>query len=147
MPLCQNWQIKMKFTGNLHNSKLDCGGAIRNYMEQLPDGRYSVEVKEAKSKRSLQQNNYRWGVVIPTIIKRFDEGGQIWTPEEVNYLIKKETGMYIEYKQLPSGKFQEIVVETRGKSKATFEEFMEKVRAWAAQELLLTIPMPNEELE
>ena len=43
------------------------------YIEQFPDGKYTLDVNEVKKSRTFQQNNYYWGVYLPLISEETGE--------------------------------------------------------------------------
>lgn len=80
--------------------------------------------------RSLRENNYYWGVVLQTIS---DQSG--YTPEEVHDAMR--------WKFLRKGQRFETVASTTSLSVHEFEDYLDKIRIWAAQELQLSIPLPE----
>ena len=85
--------------------------------------------------RSLNQNNYYWGVIIEMISK---ETGH--TPNEIHSFMKE---MFLKKWITFKGKGIKIIRSTTELDKAEFEEYQEKIRQWAAVELSLNIPLPN----
>lgn len=77
-----------------------------------------------------------WGVVVKMLS---DEMGLI--PEETHELLK---GMFLKKGVEVGGKRYEIVKSTASLSIEEFEEYLEKIRLWAAVELNCEIPLPNE---
>lgn len=60
-------------------------------IQKLPPKRHKVEITEAKSIRSEQQNRYLWGVVYPKIL----EAGKLegWTADDLHeYLLGEHFG-------------------------------------------------------
>lgn len=81
--------------------------------------------------RSLKENNYYWGVVLQTIAD-----GTGYTPEEVHDAMR--------WKFLRKGQRFETVASTSSLSTYEFEEYLEKIRMFAAQELNCPIPLPKQ---
>ena len=107
---------------------------FKTYLLQFDGKPVAISVKTAaKTKpRSLNENNYYWGVVIPLI-------GQStgYLPEEVHESLKHK------FLRIHGDKLDRIgstaVLDT-----IDFEKYLETVRMWAAQELQTIIPLPNE---
>lgn len=89
--------------------------------------------------RSLNQNAYMWGVIYTMIAS---ETGH--STEEVHEFMKC---MFLPRHFIRLGKSkkeQQVVKSTTTLSTTEMEEYLERVRAFAAQELNMTIPLPNE---
>lgn len=101
---------------------------------------YWIELKIDRDKRSNRQNRYFHGVVLPLLS---EETG--FTTNEIKSLLKN---MFLGYqKLLPNGLEVDLIKGTAELDTKEFEEFLEKVRRFSAQELDVQIPMPNECLE
>jgi hypothetical protein len=89
-------------------------------------------VREYKSQRSNNQNNYYFGVVCQILGDYFG-----YTVEEMHDALKM--------KFLRKGAADlETVVSTTKLNTAQFEDYLEKVRRWALLEYNVTVPLPNE---
>lgn len=99
--------------------------------------RVELTVKRHRKNRTLPQNNYYWGVVVPMVGDAIGESDL----EAIHEVLKREHNYYIK----PVGK-QEIRVpmSTADLNTAEFEEYLEKIRRWASEWLSLYIPLPNE---
>ena len=121
---------------NPHRS-LILANAIKQ-LQSLPTNRaWAVDIKQYRKTRSGQQCRYYFGVICKTIS---DFTG--CDPEEAHE--------YLATKFLPNGTYT-IAGETLTRRKSTadlstldFEDYAERCRAWAAMELGLVIPLPNE---
>lgn len=80
--------------------------------------------------RSLQENSYYWGVVLQHIA---DTTG--YTPEEVHDAMR--------WKFLRVSGWFERVRSTTSLTTTEFEEYLEKIRTFAVQELDCPIPLPK----
>ena len=107
--------------------------------------------------RSLQQNRYRFGVVVKAYRERLN--GQLkvinetsgatfpmLTVENVNFYLKDKIWGLVERVQTPFGEFINEK-PLKFKSPAEFEEKMEEARSYAAMNWGLQIPLPNEDLD
>lgn len=95
-------------------------------------GDIEVIVRKPQQPRSLKENNYYWGVIIKMIS---EETGAF--PDDVHYELKR---MFLKQ----SGDKIPVLISTTDLSTTEFEDFLSKVRIWAANELGIMIPQPNE---
>jgi hypothetical protein len=102
------------------------------------DGKHiTITVSKKGKPRSLNQNAYMWAVVYEYIA---DETGH--SPEEVHAAMKQ---LFLPRQFLPfGGHTVEMAKSTTDLSTEEFESFIERVRSFAATELSLRIPLPNE---
>lgn len=102
---------------------------------------YKVEIKRDRSNRSGNQNRYYWGVVIQMIS---DYTG--FFPDEVHELLK---GKFLKYDLVfkSTGQAETISRSTTDLDTYEFEQYLEKCRIYAASEIEIVIPLPNECLE
>lgn len=129
---------------------VDDGGAFLQ-MRALQDtlrtlaGKYvTVKIKERKRRRSLSQNAYYWGVIVERIRIALFDAGHVMDSAEVHEMLKKDVmklSRVIDIK----GKLYVTSGTTTDKTTMEFETYMDIVREWAASELGLIIPLPNEE--
>jgi len=93
-----------------------------------------ISIKSLSKKRSVNQNDYYWGVVIPYLL------------EEIKYLDKDSLHHYIKTEFLADYSTPiPTVKSTTELSTVEMEEFLDRVRKWASSEYGLYIPLPNEE--
>ena len=99
---------------------------------------WAIEIKEYRKNRSLSQNAYLHGVVLPLIC---DHTG--YNMEEMkDYLLGEFTGwveymIFSEIKRRPAKRSHELNTKE-------FFAFCEWIEQWAAQELGVIIPRPGE---
>lgn len=112
----------------------DTVNAFRNVAEYVKgkDDWFVLEVLKSKKKRSLNQNRYYWGVVIKVIS---DHTG--YTSDETHQELAR---MFLKYDN--NGKT--FVHSTTKLNTFDFEQYLEKCRNWALNEMSLDIPLPNE---
>lgn len=103
---------------------------------------------EPKSKRSLPQNSYLHGVVIPIVKMHLLDLG--WKEARSNEWVKD----YIKYNCLIKETVNELtgeviksLGETSGLTTSEFMDFIADVQQWAAEKLDLQIPSPGEIIE
>lgn len=111
-------------------------GAIRRYLKNRDGRAVTVKFSKPTSTRSLNQNRYYWSVVLGIIA---DSTGN--TTEDLHLVIKD---MFLPRKFLKLGTREiEARKTTTELTPTEFEQYLERVRAWAAQELGINIPLPS----
>jgi hypothetical protein len=103
----------------------------------------SIEIKEHKNKRSLNQNAYYWGVVVPAVRDLFIGNGDMLDAEEVHDFLKRNVGKLTRVIRAPDNTYQVITASSAKITSAEFENYLEQCRAWAAGWGVI-IPLPNE---
>lgn len=107
------------------------------YSATLPDGFYEMVIRKPRKDRSNPQNRYYFGVVLKMIS---EETG--YTPEESHEAMKF---LYLRKQyDLASGKKLYTSASTSKLSTVQMEEYLENIRRFAATELSINIPLPNE---
>ena len=96
--------------------------------------RVDVEIRRRKSKRSLRQNAYWWGVVIPMLAEHCGYSG-----EEMHDALKAK---FLGREDLERGLMR--IGSTAALSAADFAALVDRVVLWAAEDLGVIIPLPNE---
>ncbi len=108
------------------------------------DKRLVLSLKEQKRKRSLSQNAYLWAVVYGRIVEVFREHGNNVDAEDVHAFCKDQVGKLKQVFVTPDGEVLTGPGSTAKLGTMEFEEYLTKIRAWAAETLGLAIPLPNE---
>jgi hypothetical protein len=124
------------------------GGALKladkprfsTYLRTLPDGEIEVIVRRISKTRSKRQNSYYWGVVLQIIS---DITGN--STEEVHEILKFHVFRIFLTKWITFNDEEiEVVRSTTDLNTVEMEDYLSKIRQWAAQELQAYIPLPNE---
>jgi hypothetical protein len=118
---------------------------IRIVLSYLTGKRIRVTIEEVTKRRSGNQNRYYWGVVIAYVRHMFMDAGNVISTEEVHEFLKQHVGGLERVITQPDGKRRVVVGSTARLSKMEMEDYLEKVRAWAA-EFGTVIPLPSEHL-
>lgn len=119
--------VKLEFTNKLALSKF-----LSSNQEAGYKGLYTVEIEKEKSKRSLDQNAYLWGVVYKTIAESTGH-----TEQEIHEYLKRVC--------LPPqiakimGKEIKLPASTTNLDKGAFGQYIERIRAEIAP-LGISIP-------
>jgi len=123
------------FVGSVKDGKLilDLPGNFKRYLITLEDKRVTCEVKKFVKKRSIEQNNYWWGVVVKILSEHTG-----FEPEEMHDWLKLEfLPVHSKDGKMKSGK------STTRLTTLEFVDLIERVQRWAAQDLQVYIPDPQ----
>jgi|TARA_Y100001938_G_C8090524_1_gene434738 hypothetical protein len=126
----------MKFVIKTEDDKIK----LYNYLKQLSNKDYVVEIKENKNTRSLNQNAYYWRCIVQVMA---DELG--YFPDEMHEILKaKFLSEYqiLEHQERKAGVL--YVKSTTRLNTKEFELYVEKIRIWSSTELNITLMLPNE---
>jgi len=100
-----------------------------------------------KKQRSISQNAYYWGVVIPiwqNILKT--EWGEFYSKEETHEFLKYNCN-FVERVNTDTGEIIRISKSTTQNSTTDQEEFHLKCRQLAEEMFNVMIPLPNEQIQ
>ena len=129
--------------------KLQCQ-SFREELEGLKAKGVSVVLtcEEWKEKRSSNANRYYWAVVIDLISRGLRDLG--WEPkmcngDTVHEMLKREFLTVDEH--VKDGTFLKRTRSTTELDKADFSEYVEHCKRFAAENLGVRIPDPNEQME
>lgn len=137
--------------GNIRDGKLKISFQDRftEAINAFPDCRILLTVRKIYNTRSIQQNAYLHGVIIPEVQKGLIEAG--YSANEVTMDAVKDLLKYRfakkEIVNTTTGETMEIVQPTHEMTTAEMTDFIEDVRRFAQEYLNVYIPSPNEQLE
>lgn len=129
---------------SIQEGKITNRTEIVKTMWGLKNGRYKIEISSYNT-RSLQQNRYYWGLVIPMVQKGLLDMGTEAGKEEVHEFLKVRFN-YNEVVNKETGEYVCIPKSTAGLNKEEFGVYIEKIQRFAAEFLGITIPDPNTQL-
>lgn len=109
-------------------------------VQELEGKKFELELREMKSKRSDRQNRYYFGVLLPIFGDYFG-----MDKEETHEALKFEHLRHVINDK--NGNPHVTVKSTTKLSTNEFEDYMEKLRRWGAQEFGLNCPSPNEPID
>lgn len=116
---------------------------IREAFKGLGDGCWKVEIHNAK-KRSLSQNKYLHGVLIPMVFDGLRNAGfnEVRDHEDAKMVIKE---LFLKKKIVNevTGDVLPVTRDTRSLTTAEMNVFIEEVIQWAQQYLNVSIPYPG----
>jgi len=124
------------FSGKIEQGKvkLDSPNRYLVQISRLEGQRIEVVLRKQKVERSNQQNSYYWGVIIE-ILKNHTG----YTKDEMHEALKEKF-----LSAIPDEHGLKKIRSTAKLNTTEFEEYLDKVRMLAAQNLNCYIPLPNE---
>ena len=112
-------------------------------VKDSPDGKYFLTLTKIYKKRSLNQNAYYFGVVIPLVRDGlFDVGYKLSNDQTHEYLI--ETFLRVEITNESTGEIKYINRSTTELKTIEFMEYIDNIISWALENLDINIPLPNQ---
>jgi len=134
-----------EFYINIADKKIINLDEMKKVFNDLKDGRYLIRIDDAR-KRSLPQNNYYWGVVVPLVRAGLYEQGfdEIRTNDQAHAIIKRYH-LKNEVVSKDTGDILEQDGSTTELTPPAFNDFIERVARWAAEYLGIAIPAPNQQ--
>jgi len=126
-----------KFTGTVENGKIQFYGSqklyLNNWVQTLEGSRIVLTIKKWHPQRTNPQNAYLHGVVFKTIA---DETG--------NDLQTVKDTLKDKFASTVDGKGFKHIEKTSKMSTARMVDFIETICRWAATDLDIYVPPPNE---
>lgn len=124
------------FSGRIEKGKvlLDNQNRYLVQLSKLEGQRIELVLRKEKSKRSINQNNYYFGVVVEILA---DYCG--YEREEMHEALKEKF-----LSAIPDDHGLRKIKSTTKLNTIEMEEYLEKIRLWASVELNCYIPNPNE---
>lgn len=117
--------------------------AVRGAFD-LSDGSYELKITK-RSKRSLQQNAYYWGVIVAMVHEGFRNMGNDVSLEETHEYLKARFN-YKEIVNTSVGEVMNVPKSTTELSKEEFGMYIDKIQQFAAEYLNTIIPNPGEQV-
>lgn len=128
-----------RFTGVIRNGKvhLDQPDRWRAAKAQLEGRPIELSLGRLRHNRSLKANAYMWAIY--RLIAQE-------TGNDEDTIHKTMKGMFLPLEDLvlPNGETVKTLGSTRGLDTVAFGEFIERIKAFAAQELGIRVPEPDE---
>lgn len=134
----------VEFTGEVRNGHLPSTvrQSISSLLSRMEGKRVAVRVAPYRKRRSLNQNSFFHGPFLLACTEMFNDAGNDMDNEAVKTALKEKFGLRMIVK-MPDGKEHSIPKSTRDYTTMEIEDFMTKIRAWAA-EYGFVLPLPNE---
>ena len=116
------------------------GQAIRAF-----DGkRVTISVAEVKKTRSGNANRYYWGCCVSLITDAFRDAGNMVNADDTHEFLKTHVGKLQQVLVTADGEVFRGPGSTAKLTPTEFGDYVEAVKAWAADMLDLQIPSPDE---
>lgn len=116
---------------------------LSEQIKELPGKHVTLTLSVREKPRSNNANRYYWGVVIPLITAFFRGHGNYVDDEDTHEFLKLRVGKLAQVIVLPDGEVVKGLGSTAKLTTAEFEQYLERIRAWAA-EYSMIVPLPNE---
>lgn len=107
--------------------------AIADFLRSQDGNAVTVRLSKPRKPRSVKSNAFYWASIIGTLA-----GTTGHSPEEIHFFLKKEflPRSFIKL----GGKEIELQKSTTELTTQEFSEYLDRIRAWAAQELQIALP-------
>ena len=105
-----------------------------------------ITIQKRRKKRSLPQNSYYWGIVVPIVQQGFIDLGNECSKEDVHEFLKAK----FNYKEIVNEKTGEIISFPQSTASITTSQFMDyiaEIQRFGSEFLSVRIPDPNEDLK
>lgn len=145
----------LTYQGNVSGGAITLPKRLRQEVVSVFDGKQiEVTFRRRRKRRSNEQNKYYWGVVIPEIMRGMidlgNEALQMGNSEHVELVHEYLKHTLLDNGEEISGADGVMFKLPPSTSKCTTTEFLdyvERIRIWAADNLNISIPEPNEQVE
>jgi hypothetical protein len=127
------------FTGIIRQGKkiYDNPNRYLVQLSKLEGKRFEEILRQQKSQRSLNQNNYYWGVVLEIL-----SGHTGYTADDMHEILKFKFLRFVI--RIDNDEGMEYVKSTTKLNTTEFEAYLTKIKQWAETKLNCFIPNPNE---
>jgi len=113
---------------------------------KFKDGDYVLTIEKKSKKRSLDQNAYYWGVVVPIVKQGLNDVGYRMTTETTHDYLKTNFNI-IEIANEINGEIISFIGSTTEMTTSQMMDYFAKITQWSAEYLGVQIPEPNEQLK
>lgn len=115
-----------------------------NHINSL-DGKHWVEITRCRRQRSLNQNAYLWGVVYPAVAAGLEEAwGESLAVEEVHDWLKNRFNSRLIVNRNTGEVLGRRPASTADLDTGEFGEYLDKVIRFAAEQLGVVVPSPDD---
>ena len=142
--MCWHIMSKMKLTSPVTNGKISGVAAQRlnEFIIAYEGKKVDIEVNKHVERRSLSQNSFYNGFILPPIHKYYQEMGNNYSRDKVHCLLKAEADMFDTGTTLEGERYT-FLRSSKTFKKPEWEDFIMKVRAFMAKHPVY-LPFPNE---
>jgi hypothetical protein len=120
---------------------------ILNAIKQFEGKTIMFKLSILSKKRSLEQNSYYWGVIIP-ITKNtiYENWGEVWSIQKTHDYLKKEF-LFYEKVNLKTGEIKRTPKGTTENTTTEQEVYYSEIREFLKEWFNVECPLPNEKLK
>lgn len=139
--------MKLIAFGKVVNGSLSIGKK-REFIRDLAnfEGKeVTITIEKRKKRRSLKQNAYYWGVVVPMCKNGLLEAGYKMTTEQVHEYLKANFNI-VEIVNENTGEILKSVGSTSEMTTSQMMDYFAEIQRWSAEYLGVQIPEPNEQM-
>ena len=126
----------MRFVGTVEKDtvKYDLPENYRRWLITLEGQRVVTATKKFRKDRSSQQNRFYWGICVDILSKELG-----YEKDEIHLMLREK------FLRIHDDKHPDFVLakSTTKLTTTQFNEYIEKIQRWAAQELQIFIPDPE----
>jgi hypothetical protein len=120
---------------------------ISDVIKSFDGANIIITIEKRKKKRSNNQNAFYFGIVIPIMMDAFkDAWGEYYSATEVHEALKAKY-CFKEQINTNTGEIIQIPSSTTNFSTIEWEEYIDKIRAFALEWFNTVLPYPNEQIE
>ena len=138
---------KIEITTSIQNGKIKRNAkTVIDAFKSFEGKNLTLILKPFRNTRSVSQNAYYWGVVIPiwqNILKT--EWGEFYSKEETHEFLKYNCN-YLEKVNTDTGEIIRLSKSTTQNTTSDQEDFHLKCRQLAEEMFSVIIPLPNEQI-
>ena len=142
--------MKLIYNGEVKNGKFHIfrrAEFLEDVLRMFNGKTVVISVEKKKKTRSLPQNSFYWGVVVPMVRQGLLDVGYRVSIEETHETLKEK---FIR-KEIVNEDTGEVLTEiskhTWELSTSEFMDYLAEIQQWAAEYLDIVIPDPGEELK
>lgn len=118
---------------------------IYSFFRMCKDGRYMITTQKIRGKRTVNQNEYLWGLVYPLLLDSLvNEGWEFTSTEQVHEFFKSLVAKR-EVVNYSTGEIVSIPVSTSEMDTVQFSSYLQEIRKYAKEYLNLEIPDPDKD--
>ena len=140
--------IRITYQGKVESGKLHIYRS-KDFVKEIQvfDGKkVEITVRKKRTHRSLMQNAYYWGVIVPLVQQGLnDVGYKVGKDQTHEYL--KGTFHIVELVNEETGEILKSVGTTTNMTTTEMMEYFEEIKQWATEYLNIYIPDPNEQIK
>ena len=140
--------MKIVYTGIVKDTGLHIYNrkAFDKELESLVGKKVEICVQKKRKSRSVFQNAYYWGVVVPLVCDGLKDAGWLFGKQETHDLLKAKF-LQIEKVNEASGEIIKSIGTTTSITTSEMMDYIASIQQWAAEFLGVEIPDPNQQIE